>query len=329
MAALIFITLLIPTMLVLPFKEETVSGKLSEGKGNSEKTVATSEPSVLVAVYRADKREIEEFPLETYVVGVVASEMPVAFELEALKAQALAARTFIVKQMMTDKKVGLPEGAVVTDTELHQVFKNNDELKNIWGKDYRWKIEKITEAVKATAGQILTFEGEPITAQFFSTSNGFTENSEAYWENAFPYLTSVASPWDKASPKFYDKKIFSIAQFEKMLGVKVNEDGELGNVSERTPGNRIGKVTLGGKVFTGREVREKLQLQSADFQLARKGDHIVVETKGYGHGVGMSQYGANGMAIEGKQYEEIVKHFYKGVEISKADSLLTKLMVKK
>lgn len=327
--ALIFVTLLIPTILVLPFKDEKASGKLTEaGKKHTAKN--NTEAAVEVAVYRTTKEEIETIPLETYVVGVVASEMPAEFELEALKAQALAARTYIVKQMLTDEKLGLPEGAMVTDTELHQVFKNNEELRNLWGKDYQWKIDKVTEAVKATEGQILTYHGEPITAQFFSTSNGYTENSESYWSNSFPYLTSVQSPWDKNSPKFYGKKIFAVTEFEQLLGISLTQkDGEIGQIIERTPGRRIGKVKIAGKTFTGREVREKLQLQSADFRWTRTGDYVVVETKGYGHGVGMSQYGANGMAIEGKKYEDIVKYYYKGIEVSTSDSILSKLMVKK
>lgn len=328
MTALIFITVLIPTILVLPFKEEKVSGKLSEASSTKHQLEETNEPTVSVAVYRSVKKEIEELPLESYVVGVVASEMPAMFELEALKAQALAARTYIVNQMMADEKIGLPEGAMVTDTELHQVYKSNEELKKIWGKDYQWKIEKITEAVKQTSGQILTYEGKPITAQFFSTSNGYTENSEAYWSNAFPYLTSVESPWDKQSPKFFDKKIFTVHQFEQLLGVKISNSKDIGQIIKRTPGKRVAKVMINGKTFTGREIREKLQLQSADFQWSRKENNIIVETKGYGHGVGMSQYGANGMALEGKTYDQIVKYYYKGIEISPSDILLSKFMVK-
>lgn len=328
-AVLIFITLIIPTLLVLPFKEEMASSKLSEQLDNSAQIVASEEFPIDVAVYRTETQTIEQLPLENYVVGVVASEMPADFELEALKAQALAARTYIVKQLLTDDKLGLPEGASVTDTELHQVYKNNDDLKELWGKDYKKKIDKITTAVSETAGQILTFKGEPIAAQFFSTSNGYTENSEAYWSSPFAYLTTVESPWDKQSPKYYDKKTFTINDFERLLNLKLTNSGELGEIIERTPGKRVSKVKIADKIFTGREIRERLDLQSTDFQLSRHGDQIVIETKGYGHGVGMSQYGANGMALEGKTYDEIVKYYYTGVDISKTNTHLAKLTAKK
>ncbi|MBA4536659.1 stage II sporulation protein D [Bacillus aquiflavi] len=324
--SLVFVTLLIPTVLVLPFNDSKASSNILEEI--EPVNTSSDESSIEVAVYRSAKKEIEQVSLESYVTGVVASEMPAEFELEALKAQTLAARTYIVKQMMSDEKIGLPKGAIVTDTELHQVFKNDRELKKLWGKDYDWKIKKIKEAVKATEGQILTYNGEPITAQFFSTSNGYTENSEAYWSNPFPYLKSVESPWDTKSPKFYDKKVFSVKDFEKLLGVKLGADDQIGKILDRTPGKRVGNVNINGNVLSGREVREKLDLKSADFIWKRKNDQIIIETKGYGHGVGMSQYGANGMALEGKKYEDIVKYYYQGVEVSKSEPLLTNFTAK-
>lgn len=334
-ALLIVVTLLVPAMLVLPFSEEKASGKLGEQleqqeqQQEAEEVAPTSDPGVEVAVYRTSTKQMEKLPLEKYITGVVAAEMPADFEMEALKAQALTARTYIVKQKLTSDRVGLPEGADTSDTEFHQVYKNDDELKKIWGADYSWKIKRINEAVQETAGQILTFEGEPITATFFSTSNGFTENSEDYWPNSFPYLRSVQSPWDKNSPKFSDQKVISIKEFETKLGVTVTNKSEVGTITERTAGKRVGKVQINGKVLSGKDIREKLGLKSSDFNWQVKGDNIVINTKGYGHGVGMSQYGANGMANEGKDYQDIVKHYYQGVEISQSQTLLTQVTAKK
>ena len=171
-------------------------------------------------MYRTAFNEIQKLPLESYLIGVVAAEMPADFEKEALKAQALTARTYIVNQLIQNNRVGLPDDADVSDSEMHQVYKNDRELKELWGSDYSWKIKKITEAVQETSGQILTYEGSPITATFFSTSNGYTENSEDYWKTSFPYLKSVASPWDANSPKFHNKVVMSVADFEQKLGVK-------------------------------------------------------------------------------------------------------------
>ncbi len=235
--------------------------------------------------------------------------------MEALKAQALTARTYIVKQLMHKQTIELPEGANVTDTVMHQVYYNEEQLKQLWGMSYEWKMKKIKEAVEATRGQILTYNNEPIEAAFFSTSNGYTENSEAYWQNAFPYLTSVESPWDEQSPKFYEQMTISVREFEQRLGVKLPKDGSVGKVLARTPGKRVALVDINGKQLTGRDVREKLQLKSTDFTWERKGNNIVITTKGYGHGVGMSQYGANFLAKQGKTYKEIVTYYYQGVQI--------------
>ncbi|MGM0838920.1 MAG: stage II sporulation protein D [Bacillota bacterium] len=325
---LFVMVLMIPTLLVMPFTDK-VSGKLAEELQNKQQVQSSvAESPIDVAVYRANKDVIENIPLEEYVVGVVASEMPAEFEEEALKAQALAARTFILRHLLAGEKIGTPEGADVTDTVNHQVYKGHEELKTIWKGDYAWKLAKVKEAVKATAGQILTYNNEPITASFFSTSNGKTENSEEYWPNEIPYLRSVESPWDIDTPKFLKQVSLSVADFQNKLGVQLGADGTVGKITARTTGNRVDTVEINGKQLTGREVREKLQLQSSDFNWERKGDNIVITTKGYGHGVGMSQYGANGMALEGKKHSDIVAHYYKGVEIGSAEQYLTKLTAK-
>lgn len=334
LAALLFtVILLIPTMLVLPFSGEKATGELSEEVKQQTDKEAKNEPSadsaVEVAVLRTAQSQVENVPLNEYLIGVVAAEMPAEFELEALKAQALTARTYYVKQMMGTETSGLPDGAHVTDTVAHQVYKNKQELKRQWGSEFNQKYAKVKEAVESTDGQILTYEGEPITATFFSTSNGFTENSEDYWANTFPYLRSVESPWDKASPKYIEQKVIPIREFENKLGIQLTDRKNIGKVTDRTAGNRVAKVEVGGKVLSGKEVREQLGLNSSDFKWYAKGDNIIVETVGYGHGVGMSQYGANGMAAEGKNYKDIVQHYYQGVEIASGESELTKVMAKK
>lgn len=325
LGGLFIIILMIPTLLVTPYMEQS-KGQLAEElkPAQKEKTVL-AESQVDVPVYRSQQKLIEDIPLEEYVVGVVASEMPADFEDEALKAQALAARTYIVKQMMNEEPViSAPEGSLVTDTQIHQVYKGVADLKEQWKDQYNNNMEKVTAAVAATQGQILTYEDKPIDALFFSTSNGFTENSEAYWKSAFPYLKSVDSSWDKDSPKFHDKKIVSIGEFEKILGVKLSGDGSVGKIVEKTPGNRVATVEINGKKFSGRQIREKLELRSSDFKWEIKDNQVVISTKGFGHGVGMSQYGANFMAEDGKTFNEILSHYYKGTEIAGADTFLTK-----
>lgn len=319
LAIFVAVIVLLPAILVLPFSSAPPEWKEQNQARPSEKMLALEIPhsDIVVPVFRTEKDTVENIPLEEYVAGVVASEMPAEFELEALKAQALTARTFIVKAMLNPgKDDSLPEEAIVTDTIMHQVYKGNDELEALWGDDFNKKLAKIVEAVTETKGQILTYEGEPIQASFFSTSNGFTVNSEDYWKNEYPYLRSVESPWDKKSPKYVQKVKLQVRTVEEKLGVLIKKDGKVGKVVATTSGKRIGKFAIGKKEFTGKEIREKLGLRSTDFQMEKKGKEITITTKGYGHGVGLSQYGANGMAEEGKSYKEIVNYYYKGIEIT-------------
>ncbi|RAP29639.1 hypothetical protein C2W64_03289 [Brevibacillus laterosporus] len=269
-----------------------------------------------INVFRSKLNQIEKMPLETYIEGVVAAEMPAEFELEALKAQAMAARTYIVRRLAEGNFQDVPKGAHVLDTVRHQAFLGEVERKEMWGKQYEWKQNRIHQAVKGTLGKVLTYEGKPIDATFFSTSNGFTENAEDYWSARIPYLRSVASPWDIDSPRYEQSVQIPLKQFQQKLGVMIvatASDGNWYSVEERTAGNRIGRIKVGEKEFSGKEIREKLSLSSSSFSMKIKQGNVVITTKGYGHGVGMSQWGANGMAKAGKSAEQIVKYYYKGI----------------
>lgn len=325
------VVLMIPAMLVqLTSGPADQQAQTTAGPAPEEKAWSYDPgEDIKVKVYRSQTETVEELPLEQYVVGVVSSEMPADFEVEALKAQALTARTYIIKQMLEPTDIQVPQGAMVTDTVMHQVFHNEEELKSLWGEEYEWKKARIEEAVYATQGQVMTFEGEPITASFFSTSNGYTENSEDYWQNEIPYLRSVASPWDQTSPRFTAQKEMPVTEFEQRLDVQLSGDSEIGTIAERTDGGRVAKVVIGDKELSGREVRDKLELDSSDFQWQLKGDQVVIQTRGWGHGVGMSQYGADGMAKEGRNYEEIVRHFYQGIDIQELDPYVAKLTARK
>ncbi len=328
-AILFSITLLLPAILVLPF----ISDRGNDTKDPPAQETLPAEnagPSVEVSVYREEQKQIEKVDLEEYVAGVVANEMNASFEPEALKAQALAARTYIVRRMISGTESGLPDGAIVGDSITYQVYKNKTELKSTWKNgDYDWKMKKIEDAVQATAGQILTFDGEPIDALFFSTSNGYTENSDDVWANSISYLKSVESPWDKSSPKFNGQEEISVQEFESKLGVSVGNSASIMTNVEYTSGKRVAKVNINGRELAGTDIRDKLGLKSTDFTMTRDGQNIIVTTKGYGHGVGMSQYGANGMAAEGKTYEDIVKYYYKGVAVTDSEKLLTAYMANK
>ena len=318
-----FLLLLLPAFIVLQGRspESPPNVKISQPiesqiKKEEAAVEVDSEQEQVITVYRANQETVENVDLNDYVFGVLAGEMPASFEMEALKAQAVAARTYIAQLVSQNGgKSDLPEGADVTDTVQHQVYYSNAELKKLWAADYQWKAEKIRQAVEETDNLILTYENRPIHALFFSTSNGYTEHAEYYWKNPFPYLKSVKSPWDLDSPKYLKEQTFTLDDFNKKLEVSVKPGQKLLSSVKRTPGQAIASVKIGGVVFTGRKVREQLGLASADFSMKWQGKKIVVTTKGYGHQVGMSQYGANGMAKNGKTFEEILLYYYQGVTL--------------
>ncbi|MFF2092579.1 stage II sporulation protein D [Paenibacillus sp. NPDC058174] len=320
---------------IAPSKERTVSSEVRDkpdGMQEKEGKIASNSDELeqtIVKVYLMKEKRIERVPLEIYVRGVVAAEMPMDFELEALKAQAIAARTYIVRRLAFHDNSGMPssngaKGAEVTDTVEHQVYVPLAELAKRWPEDKRKSYsEKLKQAVDQTKGRIITYDGEPIQAVFFSTSNGYTENSEDYWAQEIPYLRSVSSPWDKElSPRYKETIRFDLTEFYQKLGLESEGSGKPAiRVINKTAGGRIGELIVGKKRLTGREVREKLGLASSQFIWTIKGDSIAFTTYGYGHGVGMSQWGANGMAKTGVKAEDILAHYYSGTKVEQASKL--------
>ncbi|AMA71658.1 MULTISPECIES: stage II sporulation protein D [Aneurinibacillus] len=329
--AIVIILLAVPSTLVLIYSgsDEQPRPASAIRKSAAPRTSHTTQKPVMhinfsIKVFRVETGKIESVPLEDYVSGVVSGEMPAEFEMEALKAQALAARTYIALRLAKKDFSDVPKGAHVTDTVKHQVYIDEKQKRERWGSSYTWKEARIRQAVEETSGQVLTYQNEPINATFFATSNGYTENSEDYWGYKLPYLRSVKVPWDANAPRYQETVTMSIDQLEKRLKVKIAQPVAAGNDSwnktiSRTAGQRIKEIKIGDKVFTGRQVRELLGLNSSHFSLSIKGQNVVIRTFGYGHGVGMSQWGANGMAKEGKTVEEIVKYFYKGVNIENGE----------
>lgn len=300
-----------------------------QDREQAQKHKANKQMETYIHVYLSKEDRVVRLPLETYIVGVVAAEMPAHFHIESLKAQSLAARTYIVRRIMEGDRLDEHEwgkhakNAHVSDTVQHQAFLTDQMLRKKWGQDYGWKIKRIRQAVAATKGKIITYQGKPIYAAYFSTSNGWTENSEDYYQTAYPYLRSVSSTWDKESPKYLNQKQITISQFVQALKQKTGKEislptgtqGAWIRVLGRTDGNRVEKVMIGDHIFTGRQIREAFQLSSSDFTIHINANSVLFRTRGYGHGVGMSQWGANLMAKQGKKMTEIIDHYYQDVEI--------------
>ncbi|REE91470.1 stage II sporulation protein D [Paenibacillus taihuensis] len=276
-----------------------------------------------VDVYVSEDKRIEKMPIELYVRGVLAGEMPIDFELEALKAQAIAARTYIYRRLLAGESSGPSDKADVDDTIQNQVYIPLGELIGRWsGAEKDANLKKLNEAVEETKGQIVTYKGKPIEASFFSTSNGYTENASDYWDMDLPYLKSVSSPWDKAiSPKYKETITMDLDDFSHKLDVKSSDVLQM-RIMDITSGHRIKTIRIGRESFSGREVREKLGLASSQFIWTIIGDQIRITTFGYGHGVGMSQWGANGMAMDGKSAAQILAHYYTGTKLEKANGVL-------
>ncbi|WNR44661.1 stage II sporulation protein D [Paenibacillus roseipurpureus] len=328
LSSMLCVTIIVPGLLVNKISNSEVS---PAPVLNSELQGASSEQGLMIPVYLTKQAKVQTVPLEQYVRGVLAAEMPVEFELEALKAQAMAARTYVVRRVLEKDYSNMPvQDALVTDTTAHQAYLTDQELKEKWVKgSYEANMAKIDRAVNETKDQILTYAHEPINATFFSTSNGYTENSEEYWPFKSPYLRSVPSPWDiKLSSHYQESVTLSYKTMLQKLGVPsiatTDTSAKGMKVLKWSTGHRILSMTIGGKLFSGREVREKLGLASSQFAWKWSGSQITITTYGYGHGVGLSQWGANGMAKEGKTAEDIVTYYYTGISIEKASSYLQK-----
>jgi len=269
--------------------------------------------NIQVRVKREKKDIIEKIPLEKYIVGVLAGEMPINFHIEALKAQAVASRSYVLKKIEDNKEKEYD----VVDSTLNQVYLDDDHLKNAWGNNYIKNINKLKQAVNDTVGEYLEYDNNIVNAMFFSTSNGYTEDSKNVFGFESSYLKSVESPWDKeTSSAFYSKKEISLQEFYEKLNLPYNEKLTV-EIKEKSKTNRIISLKINNQEISAREIYNKLSLRSTDFELIQEGTNVIIETKGYGHGVGMSQYGALGMANEGKTYKEILNHYYQNTNIKK------------
>ena len=286
-------------------KENSSSNIVNSGKTNSNTQVTNQGQTIKL---KLNTGETINIALEDYVIGVVGSEMPALFNSEALKAQSVAARTYALKKTSM--------GATHTATTSDQVYKTNDQLKAMWGNSYDTYYNKVKNAVLATKGEVMTYNGNYIDALYFSTSNGRTEDPIYVWSYTQPYLKSVDSKWDIGTTFFNATKTIPKSEISSKLGVNLTSISEI-TINSLTTGGRVNSVTIAGKEFTGVQIRTLLGLRSSDFTVSESGNNIVFTTKGWGHGVGMSQYGTNGMANAGYSYSQILKHYYTGISIVK------------
>lgn len=264
--------------------------------------------------------ETLSLPLNEYLYGVVAAEMPASFEEEALKAQAVAARTETVKKM--SQKNDVHKNADVCDNINHcQAYYKEAELKEKYGDEWmRDFYPKIKKSVDETDGITAVYNDEPISAVFHSTSSGMTENSKDVWGGDMPYLVSVKSDGEEDSPRYFEEKSFTINDFKSKLSKikKTDFSGEpeswIKSIKRNESGS-VNEINVCDTSFKGTQIRSALDLRSTNFEIEISKNSVTISTKGYGHGVGMSQYGANYMAKNGYTYEDILKKYYTGISL--------------
>lgn len=269
------------------------------------------ENTVNIRVLRSNGN-IEEMNIEDYLIGVVPSESPLSFEDEALKAQAVAARTYALKQIQTNPGLDYD----VTDDTYSQVYSDIDTLRYRWGDNFDYNYNRIKNIIDSTKGEYVSYDGDVIYALFFSTSNGYTEDNVDVFGTDLPYLKIVDSSFDEEeTDNFYVTKTFTKEEFYSSLGLPYSDTLTISNI-ERTNSNRVASLYVNGEYFNGISFQYALNLRSNDYTIS-EGDNIEITTKGFGHGVGLSQYGANALAKRNKSYDEILKYYYQGTELKK------------
>lgn len=277
------------------------------------------EKAQYVNVYVSGKNE--KMNIEDYLVGVVSAEMPASFEPEALKAQAVAARTY-TNYIKDHGGCSSHDGAdICTRSGCCQAYLSRDDMRKRWGGNMDKYLQKIETAVYSTAGEEIYYDGEEIQAFYHACSGGWTEDCANVYREDLPYLVSVKSDGEEGYSHFYGEVSVTPAEFVSAMkkfspSVKIDEKNLASNIGEikRFDSGRVESIKIGNEYFTGREIRSIFSLNSAEFTVSVS-DRVVFDTKGYGHGVGMSQVGADAMAKSGANYIDILKHYYTGVTV--------------
>ena len=321
-AVLLAALFLLPLAVIVPFRTELFSSEKTAQESEGEPFIPGDlDSSVTLRVLKGDA--VEEMTLGEYLVGVVRAEMPASFEPEALKAQAVAARTYTIYKIQTGGNHG-DTADICTDSTCCQAYLGEESARRNWGDRAETYEEKIRSAVRETDGETILYGGEPILAVFHASSAGMTRSSGSVWTSDLPYLQSVSSPEDgDAIPNYYSRVSFTAAEFrEKFLAAHPEADlsgpmsGWLTAPVTDSAGS-VERVTIGGVTVRGTEVRSILSLRSACFEWEVQGEELVFFVTGHGHGVGMSQYGANAMALAGEDHIAILTHYYTGTVVER------------
>lgn len=328
-----FVFLLVFFLLPAFFTKKNVEAKVSSNDVSNENTEKKAEIENYdyknygsIKLLHTKTGEVEEVAIDTYLVNVVSAEMPADFEIEALKAQAVVARTYTIYKIQNKKH---DNADICDDSACCQAWVSKEERFARWEESVResnW--QKIEQAVSETKGKIITYEGKPINAFFHSNSGGKTEIPVNVWGGTgYPYLQVVETSGEDNYTQYNSEVVLSNEELlEKLkvnysdISIDFNNNDEL-KILEYTDSGRVKTVKFGNHNLSGTETRSLLGLRSTNFEIIKENGNIKFSVKGYGHGVGMSQTGANTLAKEGKSYEDIINHFYIGVVIQDVNNL--------
>lgn len=262
---------------------------------------------------KTKEEKIEELKIEDYLIGVLAAEMPASFEEEALKAQAVASRSYAMYKILHNES---EDYDILTDV-TNQSYITKEEMQEKWKNNYSFYLNKITDAVQDTEKEVMYYNNEIIEAFYFAMSNGSTEDAKTVFQTDLPYIKATSSSWDNESLNNFEvTTTFTKEKFCELLKLEECKIIKIDNINY-SASHRINNLLINNKEFQGTEVRSLLNLRSTDFEIDVDNNEIYITTKGYGHGVGMSQYGANGMAKDGYNYKEILNHYYNDITINK------------
>ena len=299
LAFLTLILLVIPSVFILIFQNDEPKGDIN-----------------YIELYDVNTQRTLKLDTEEYILGVVCAEMPAEFNEEALKAQAVAARTYTLYNINNKEH---EKGDICSDYAHCQAYASFDELKNKWGKNYDKYLKKVKNCVDDTKGLYISFNGEAINAVFHACSNGQTENASDVWGKDVAYLKSVESPGDLLKNNYINESLFDKATLIQLLENQENikldyTKAPVGNIIH-TEGVNVKSIDIYGVTFKGTDLRKLLTLNSSAFDISFENDVFTFKVYGNGHGVGMSQYGANAMGKDGKDFKEILGHYYPDTSI--------------
>ena len=319
-AVLLVLLFALPLAVVVPFQTELFSDDPTAVESEREPfQPGDLDGEMVLKVLAGDT--VEERTLGEYLVGVVRAEMPASFEPEALKAQTVAARTYTLSKMERTVE-SHPDADVCTDITCCQAYIDPADAAANWGENAQTYTDKIAAAVADTDGMAALFQGQPIQAVFFSSAAGRTVDAVEVWGNAVPYLTSVDSPEGDEVPNYHSTVTVPLDEFKsKLLAQYPQADlsgepaGWFANLVPNSAGG-VETVDIGGVTVGGGSLRTLFGLRSTSFTVSASADGVTFSVTGYGHGVGMSQYGANALAKEGKTYDEILKWYYTGIDVA-------------